>query len=105
MDFDGRYAIPASPEVVWAALNDPEVLKTCITGCESLTKTDATHYAATALLKIGAVKATFKANIKQTDLGPPHRCILKGEGQVGVAGFARGEAEVVLAPETGGTML
>jgi carbon monoxide dehydrogenase subunit G len=105
MDFTGRYAIPASPEVVWAALNDPEVLKTCITGCESLIKTDPTHYAATAILKIGPVKATFKANIEQSDLNPPHRCVLKGEGQGGVAGFARGEAEVVLTPEGGGTML
>ena len=105
MDFTGRYAIPASPEVVWAALNDPEVLRTCITGCESLIKTDATHYAATAILKIGPVKATFKANIEQTDLDPPRRCILKGEGQGGVAGFARGEAEVVLTPEAGGTTL
>jgi carbon monoxide dehydrogenase subunit G len=105
MDFTGRYAIPASPEVVWAALNDPDVLKTCIPGCESLAKTDATHYAATAILKIGPVKATFKANIEQGELDPPRRCILKGEGQGGVAGFARGEAEVVLTPEAGGTVL
>jgi carbon monoxide dehydrogenase subunit G len=105
MDFVGRYAIPAPPEVVWASLNDPEVLKTCITGCESLIKVDATHYSATAILKIGPVKATFKANIEQTDLDPPHRCILKGEGQGGVAGFARGEAEVILTPEAGGTVL
>ena len=105
MDFKGSYAIPASPEVVWAALNDPEVLKTCITGCESLIKTDATHYAATAVLKIGPVKATFKANIEQTDLDPPHKCVLKGEGQGGVAGFARGEAEVILTQEAGGTTL
>lgn len=105
MDFTGRYAIPASPEVVWAALNDPDVLKTCITGCESLIKTDATHYAATAILKIGPVKATFRANIEQTDLNPPLSCVLKGEGQGGVAGFARGEAQVFLAPEDQGTVL
>jgi carbon monoxide dehydrogenase subunit G len=105
MDFTGRYAIPASPEVVWAALNNPDVLKTCITGCESLIKTDATHYAAIAILKIGPVKATFRAEIEQTDLDPPHRCVLRGEGQGGVAGFARGEAEVVLTPEADGTRL
>jgi carbon monoxide dehydrogenase subunit G len=105
MDFTGRYTIPAPPEAVWAALNDPEVLKACIPGCEYLAKLDATHFDAVATLKIGPVKATFKAAIEQTDLDPPRRCVLKGVGQGGVAGFARGEAEVTLTPETGGTVL
>jgi carbon monoxide dehydrogenase subunit G len=105
MEFSGRYAIPAPPEAVWAALNDPDVLKGCIPGCQSILRTDPTHFDATATLKIGPVKATFNAKIEQTDLDPPRRCILKGEGQGGVAGFARGEAEVVLAPEGGGTLL
>jgi uncharacterized protein len=91
--------------VVWSALNDPEVLRHCIPGCESIEKTDATHFNASAILKIGPVKATFKANLALSDLDPPHRCTLKGEGQGGVAGFARGEAEVVLTPEADGTVL
>jgi len=105
MDFSGSYAIPATREVVWAALNDAEMLKACIPGCESLIKTDSSHFNATAILKIGPVKATFKARIEQAELDPPRRCILRGEGQGGVAGFARGEAEVLLAEDGGGTML
>ena len=105
MDFSGRYEIPASSEVVWAALNDPEVLKACVPGCESLARIDATHFNATAIIKIGPVKATFRASIEQNELDPPRRCVLKGEGQGGVAGFARGEAEVILASEKGRTVL
>lgn len=105
MDFAGRYAIPAPPETVWAAINDPEVLKTCIPGCQSMAKTDETHFEAAVLLKVGPVKATFKGKVGLEDLDPPRRCVLKGEGQGGVAGFARGEAEVVLTPEDGGTSL
>lgn len=105
MDFSGRYAIPAPPEAVWRALNDPEVLKTCISGCQSMDKTDPTHFEAAVLLKIGPVKATFKGKVALEDLDPPRRCVLRGEGQGGVAGFARGEAEVLLTPEDGGTVL
>ncbi len=105
MDFHGRYSIPAPPHMVWEALNDPDTLKACIPGCERLERTDATHFAATAILKIGPVKATFKAAIEQSELDPPRRCVLKGEGQGGVAGFARGEAEVSLVPQDGGTVL
>jgi carbon monoxide dehydrogenase subunit G len=105
MDFTGRYLIPAPPQVVWAALNDPEVLKTCIPGCQSIAKDDDSHFQAVATLKIGPVKATFKANIALTEMDPPHRCLLKGEGQGGVAGFARGEAEVLLTAEGDGTAL
>ena len=105
MDFTGRYRIPAPPQVVWAALNDPEVLKTCIPGCQSIAKDDDTHFQAVATLKIGPVKATFKANIALAEMDPPHRCLLKGEGQGGVAGFARGEAEVLLTAEGDGTAL
>lgn len=105
MDFTGRYLIPAPPQVVWTALNDPQVLKTCIPGCQSIAKDDDSHFQAVATLKIGPVKATFKANIALAEMDPPHRCVLKGEGQGGVAGFARGEAEVLLAPEGDGTAL
>jgi uncharacterized protein len=105
MEFTGRYLVPAGINVTWAALNDPEILKACIPGCQVMTKTDPTHFEASATLKIGPVKATFKAKIEMADIDPPHRCTLKGEGQGGVAGFARGEAEVTLTPEDGGTAL
>ena len=105
MDFSGRYLIPASPAIVWAALNDAEILKSCIPGCEKMTKTDDTHVDAVATLKIGPVKATFKGNVALENLDPPHRATLKGEGQGGVAGFAKGEAEIVLTPEGDGTVL
>ena len=72
-------------------------------GCERLEKTDPTHFTAAAVLKIGPVKATFNANLELGNLDPPRRCTLKGEGQGGVAGFARGEAEVVLTPQQDGT--
>ncbi len=105
MQFKGRYLIPAPPEQVWAALNDPDVLRQCIPGCERIEKSDPTHFSATATLKIGPVKASFKANIALEDLDPPRRCTLKGEGQGGVAGFARGSAEVLLERGEGGTTL
>lgn len=105
MDFKGRYLIPASAEKVWIAINDPEVLRQCVPGCERMEKTDPTHFTAAAVLKIGPVKATFNANLELSDLDPPRRCKIKGEGQGGVAGFARGEAEVELTPEAGGTAL
>jgi uncharacterized protein len=105
MEFKGRYLIPAPPEKVWAALNNPQVLRQCVPGCERMDKTDDTHFSAAAVLKIGPVKATFNANIALENLDPPRRCTLKGEGQGGVAGFARGEAEVVLTPQDGGTEL
>ena len=105
MEFVGRYIIPAAPECVWAALNDPAVLEACIPGCESLTRAEEGRFDAVAALRIGPMKATFKAVIEQSELDPPRRCVLKGEGRGGVAGFGRGEAEVLLAPEDDGTAL
>ncbi|HUO92552.1 MAG TPA: carbon monoxide dehydrogenase subunit G, partial [Rhizomicrobium sp.] len=96
MEFKGRYLIPAPPQKVWDALNNPQVLRQCIPGCERMDKTDDTHFSAAAVLKIGPVKATFNANIALSDLDPPRHCTIKGEGQGGVAGFARGDANVVL---------
>jgi hypothetical protein len=105
MEFTGRYMIPATAEAVWAAINDPEVLKVCIPGCETLEKRDPAHFAASVRLKIGPMSATFTGDVALTDLDPPRRCVLKGEGQGGVAGFAKGEAEVLLDPEGDGTAL
>ena len=105
MEFTGRYTILALPRQVWDALNDPGVLKSCIPGCQSLSRTDDHRFDAVATLRIGPVKANFKAIIHQSELHPPWRCVLKGEGQGGVAGFARGEAEVTLAEDRDGTVL
>jgi carbon monoxide dehydrogenase subunit G len=96
MEFTGRYAISAAPETVWAALNDTTTLKACIPGCERLERVGAHRFDAVATLRIGPVRATFRAAIEQSELDPPRRCVLRGEGQGGVAGFARGEAEVIL---------
>src|SRR5215469_4076203 len=105
MEFAGRYTIAAPPQKVWDALNDPAVLKACVPGCQSLTRADDHRFDAVATLRIGPVKANFKAIIRQSELDPPRRCILTGEGQGGVAGFARGEAEVTLAQEGDTTVL
>ena len=105
MDFTGRYVIAAPPEKVWEGINDPAVLKACIPGCEQLDKTSPTDFVATARLKIGPVSATFKGKVTLSELQPPNRLTLSGEGQGGVAGFAKGGAEVVLTPEGDGTVL
>jgi len=105
MDFTGRYVIPAPTETVWAALNDPEILKYCIPGCEQLEKTSPTDFSAVAMLKIGPMKASFRGKVTLSDLDPPFRCKLAGEGQGGVAGFAKGHADVELTPEGTGTTL
>lgn len=105
MEFTGRYVIPASPDRVWVALNDPAILQLCIPGCDSLARDGDHHFTATATLRIGPVKATFMGAIEQTELDPPRRCVLKGEGLGGVAGFARGTAEVVLDLDAGSTVL
>jgi carbon monoxide dehydrogenase subunit G len=105
MDFTGRYVIPAPPETVWDAIQNPDILKACIPGCESLEKTADNAFEARATLKIGPVKATFKGKVTLDEMEPPRRCVLRGEGQGGVAGFAKGEAEVLLTPEDGQTVL
>jgi carbon monoxide dehydrogenase subunit G len=105
MEFTGRYIIPAPPEAVWAGLNDPDVLKACIPGCETLNKTGEHDFEGAARIKVGPVSATFKGKVGLSELDPPKRLILSGEGQGGVAGFAKGGAEVVLTPVDGGTEL
>ena len=105
MDFTGRYEIAASPDVVWAALNDPALLQACIPGCKRLTRRDANHFDAEAVFRIGPLRATFQAVIEQLELDPPRRCLLRGEGRGGVAGFGRGQAEVLLVAEGAGTVL
>jgi uncharacterized protein len=105
MEFTGRYSIPAIPTAVWDALNDPETLRACMPGCERLDRVAPHQFKAVAVIRIGPVRATFRAHITQTEIEPPRRCILTCEGQGGAAGFARGEAEVVLTPDENATLL
>ena len=105
MEFTGRHMIAAAPQRVWEGLNDPAILKTCIPGCEQLDKTSPTDFVATARLKSGPLSAVFKGKVSLSDLDPPNKCRLTGEGQGGVAGFAKGAAEVVLTPDGERTVL
>ena len=105
MTMSGEVQLPAPPEVVWAKLNDPEVLKASIPGCESPEKLSDTEFQAVAVTKIGPVKAKFKGKVRLSDLDPPKGYRISGEGDGGVAGFAKGGAVVTLTPAESGTKL
>ena len=105
MTMTGEVRLPANRETVWQALNNPEILKVCIPGCQSLERTGENGFAAVAKLKIGPVSATFKGNVELTDLDPPNGYKINGEGQGGIAGFAKGGATVKLSDADGGTLL
>lgn len=98
MELTGEQLIPAPRQAVWDAINDPEILRQCITGCESVTKTSDTDFEAVVLVKVGPVKARFKGKVTLSDLDPPSSCTISGEAQGGVAaGFGKGSAKVQLA--------
>ena len=105
MDMTGEYHIPAPREDVWAALNDADVLRACIPGCEELEKTSDTTMEAKVTQKIGPVKAKFSGAVELLNINPPESYTIRGEGKGGVAGFAKGSADVRLADEDGGTRL
>ena len=105
MELKGEFRIPASRAVVWAGLNDPEVLKKCIPGCRALEKHSDTNFSAEVVFKVGPVKAPFKGKVTLSDLDPPNGYKIVGEGQGAAAGFARGEATVRLAEDGGATVL
>ena len=105
MDMSGEYRIPADRETVWAALNDPEILKESIPGCQELEKTSDTEMSAKVVTKIGPVKATFTGNVTLSDMDPPNGYHIAGEGKGGVAGFAKGGADVRLAEDGDVTVL
>lgn len=105
MMMTGEVVLPAPRAAVWAALNDPEILKACIPGCESFERTADNAFAAVAVQKIGPVKAKFKGNIELSDLDPPNGYTISGQGDGGVAGFAKGGAKVTLSDEGSGTKL
>jgi carbon monoxide dehydrogenase subunit G len=96
VDMQGEERIEAPIAKVWAALNDPDVLKACIPGCETLEKKSDTELAATVALKIGPIKARFAGEVELQNLKPPHSYTIAGEGKGGIAGFAKGGADVVL---------
>ncbi|MEW5425213.1 carbon monoxide dehydrogenase subunit G [Amorphus sp. 3PC139-8] len=105
MEMTGEYRIPASREAVWEALNDPEILKACIPGCKSLEKTAEDAMTAVVQAKVGPVKATFNGSVTLQNLNPPTSYTIAGEGKGGVAGFAKGSADVNLAEHDGQTLL
>ena len=102
MTMTGEVALSASRETVWVKLNDPAVLKACIPGCETLDKTSDTGFSAVVKLKIGPVSATFKGSVELSDLDPPNGYRISGQGEGGVAGFAKGGATVRLLPPAEG---
>ena len=91
MTMKEKVELPADRQTVWAKLNDPEVLKVCIPGCQSLEKTSENEMQAVAKVKVGPVSATFKGKVTlSADIDPPNGYRISGEGQGGIAGFAKG---------------
>jgi len=97
--------LPARPEVVWAALNDPAVLQACLPGCKSLEMTDARHFESIMQIRVGPIAATFKSNVELSDLVPPKAYTITGQGTAGPVGFAKITARVQLEPQGDATLL
>lgn len=105
MDLKGEYRIAASRAKVWEALNDPDILKQCITGCEELVRDSDGGFAAKVTAKVGPIKAKFKGKVTLSDIDAPNGYTITGEGQGGVAGFAKGGAKVKLTEDGDVTIL
>lgn len=105
MEMNGSQRIEASREQIYAALNDIDVLRQCIPGCEEITKRSDTEMSARVTLKIGPVKASFNGTVTLSDLDPPNGYTISGEGSGGAAGFAKGGASVKLVGDGDGTIL
>jgi hypothetical protein len=105
MELKGERFIPQPRETVWQALNDIEILKKAIPGCEEISWAGDNVLEATVKAKVGPVKATFKGSVSLENLSPPKSYTIKGQGKGGAAGFAKGSAEVTLSEEEGGTRL
>jgi len=105
MKITGENQIAAKPRRVWEALNDPEILRQSIPGCESLDKIADNRFKATVVTKIGPVKTTFNGEVTLSDLDPPNGYTLTGSGSGGTAGNARGSAKIRLQPQGDGTLL
>ena len=105
MDMSGEERIAAPREAVWAALNNPETLKACIPGCQSLIMKSPTELEAVVKIKIGPVSATFTGEVTLSNLNPPEGYTISGEGKGGIAGFAKGGADVRLREDGADTIL
>lgn len=105
MDVSGSYRIAASRERVWQALNDPDILRACIPGCQELRRDSDGAYDARVTTRIGSIKATFNGRMTLSDLDPPNGYTISGQGNGGAAGFAKGSARVRLAGDGAGTLL
>jgi carbon monoxide dehydrogenase subunit G len=105
MEMSGEQLIPASQADTWAALNDPEVLKACVPGCESIELIADNEFQVLMVARIGPVSAKFKGKLGLSDLKPPDSYAIAFEGQGGAAGFGKGSAQVQLAPDGDGTRL
>lgn len=105
MKMSGEEVIAAARETVWKALNDPQILKQCIPGCESIAKRSDTQFEAKVIAKVGPVKAGFTGIVNLSDLNPPSSYRISGEGKGGLAGFATGGADIRLEDADGGTKL
>src|SRR6266436_5660708 len=104
MKIEGTQELRAPRAQVYALLTDPEVLRRCIPGCESLEKTGENSYAATLKAGVGAIKGTFKGNVRLEDMRPPehYRIVVEGKG---IVGFAKGSANFDLLEQDGSTMI
>ena len=105
MEMTGEFRIPAPRQRVWEGLNDPEVLKQCIPGCQTLEKVSDTEFNGRVVASVGPVRATFNGKVTLSDLAPPQSYTISGEGSGGVAGFAKGGAKVDLAEDGVATVL
>ena len=105
MEMTGEFRIPASRQRVWEGLNDPEILKSAIPGCQTIEKLSDTEFAAKVIAQVGPVRANFSGKVTLSDLDPPQSYTIAGEGSGGVAGFAKGSAKVNLAQDGDATVL
>jgi len=105
MEMTGEQLIQASQADTWAALNDPEMLKACVPGCESIDRVSDTEYMVQMTARVGPVSAKFKGKLNLSNMNPPHSYSIAFEGQGGVAGFAKGGADVSLVAEGHATKL
>src|ERR1700732_843295 len=105
MNLADQCILPASPEEVWRALNDPVVLEACLPGCKLLTMLDDRHFESIVQIRVGRVAATFKSNVELSDLDPPRAYTIAGMGNAGAVGFAKITARVQLEPRADATVL
>jgi uncharacterized protein len=105
MDMTGEFRIPVPRQRVWEGLNDPDILKQCIPGCETIEKSSDTEFTAKVVAKVGPVRAAFNGKVTLSDLDPPQAYTIAGEGSGGVAGFAKGSAKVRLDEDDDATLL